>query len=233
MHSGQASPIDASAEGGAGGATPGTRDQVIQAVVKGLYSGRYEPGQKLVESEFTASLGISRGPVREAFNNLAAMGVVDLTLQRGAHIRVLSSKDAIDILIIAQGLIAIAARTAASEPQEAHRDRLEHALALLEGFEAADDTAQFARARDVFYGALIGLSGNRELKRVLPLLQVHLVRIQFRPVLLRSGKHRMSDYRRIAQAVLAGQPAAAETAMRKHFQSAIDAIAAFRASERD
>ena len=37
-----------------------------------ILNGRLVPGQRLVEAELTSDLGVSRGPVREAFRRLSA-----------------------------------------------------------------------------------------------------------------------------------------------------------------
>jgi len=63
---------------------------VVDAIVSGIRLGRFVPGQKLVEADLTESIGVSRGPVREALKRLAAEGIVSLTRHRGAYIRVLT-----------------------------------------------------------------------------------------------------------------------------------------------
>ena len=59
----------------------------MQAITAGIESGRFVPGQRLTEAELTRQLGVSRGPVREAFKRLAGEGVLDLTRHRGAVVR--------------------------------------------------------------------------------------------------------------------------------------------------
>ena len=44
----------------------------------GIAAGRFAPGQRLVESELTAELGVSRGPLREALRQLSAEGLVEI-----------------------------------------------------------------------------------------------------------------------------------------------------------
>jgi DNA-binding GntR family transcriptional regulator len=89
------------------------RDLIVRDLIKGLYEGRYLPGQRLVEADLTAHYRVSRGPVREALNWLAAHGIVSLTLQRGAQVRRLSREEAVDILVIVESLIGLAACLAA------------------------------------------------------------------------------------------------------------------------
>ncbi len=54
------------------------RARVHQHLRDGLLSGRIPPGTVLQEVPLAGSLGVSRGPVREALGDLAAEGLVTL-----------------------------------------------------------------------------------------------------------------------------------------------------------
>src|SRR6202034_2684485 len=51
--------------------------QVVAHVKEAIRSGRLSPGQRLLESELTGRLGMSRGPVREALAQLQVEGFID------------------------------------------------------------------------------------------------------------------------------------------------------------
>lgn len=154
------------------------------------------------------------------------MGLVDLNLQRGASVRVLTPADAFDILSVGQGLVGVAARLAAQHiDQPGARERLSNTLDALGEFDQSSKTAEYASARDSFYTAVTVIAGNALLSRMLPSLQIHLIRVQFREQLRRADRWRHLDYRQIAAAILAGRPALAETAARKHFGRALNALA--------
>ena len=87
-------------------------EQVAETLLDGIKGGRFVPGQRLIEADLTAELGVSRGPVREALKHLAAEGLIHLIPHRGAYIRKLTRRQAIDILVIQETLTALAARLA-------------------------------------------------------------------------------------------------------------------------
>jgi DNA-binding GntR family transcriptional regulator len=208
-----------------------TREAIVRNIIDGLYDGRFEPGQRLQEAQLTAAFGISRGPVREALNALSAMGIVDLTPQRGAQVRVLGIEEAIDTLIVVQTLIGLSARLAATRaPQGSQRDNLVKSLETILAFDAEAGGADYGRARDSFYGSITALASNVELSRVLPTVRIHLIRVQFRSVLREYERRWRGDYRRIADAILAGRPREAESAARTHVGRAIDCLRAFQSS---
>src|SRR5262245_32384088 len=180
-------------------------DKVFRGIVRGLYDGRYVPGQRLVEADLTRDFKVSRGSVREALNRLTAEGLVTLNLHRGAHIRSLTRDEAFEIMDLLEVLIGLSARLAAQHiALPSHRALLQDSIAALSDHGSRAQFFELVRARNAFYRALLQIAGNGELKRVLRSVQVNLIRIQSRAFEAEGGreKMRLEDYRAIARAVL-------------------------------
>lgn len=60
------------------------RVRVTAILRKALMAGEYQPGEELSLTEVAAKLGVSRTPVREAFQTLAGEGLLELRMNRGA-----------------------------------------------------------------------------------------------------------------------------------------------------
>ena len=60
------------------------RARVTAILRKALLAGEYQPGEELSLTDVAAKLGVSRTPVREAFQSLAAEGLLELRMNRGA-----------------------------------------------------------------------------------------------------------------------------------------------------
>src|SRR5579863_9609922 len=89
--------------------------QVVAHVKEAIRSGRLSPGQRLLESELTGRLGMSRGPVREALAQLQVEGFIDVEPHRGARVHQMS-RDEMTQLFHVRGLLAAdAARLAAQQ----------------------------------------------------------------------------------------------------------------------
>lgn len=191
--------------------------EIFRDIVKGLYEGRFVPGQRLVEADLTRIYGVGRGSVREALNRLAAERIVALNLHRGAQIRSLTRAEVRDILVLLEPMIGLAARLAARSIDVANaRDRFGVVFDQLMSFEPRPDSFDLVRARNAFYRTLVEMGGNQELARVLPGMHVHLLRVQFRAFQPSFESERFSDYRSIGEAVLAGDVKRAELAGRRH-----------------
>jgi DNA-binding GntR family transcriptional regulator len=90
-------------------------DRVINHITDGVLAGRYVPGQRLVELDLTRAIRVSRGPVREAFRRLDALGILARTMHRGACVRTLSRAEAVDLMIAIEGIDILTSRLAATD----------------------------------------------------------------------------------------------------------------------
>jgi DNA-binding GntR family transcriptional regulator len=196
-------------------ATISASDRIVADLARGLYDGRYAPGQRLVEPDLMERYGVGRSTVREAINRLSAVGIAAAHSFRGAQIRQLSRKEARDILLILELMIGLAARLAAANiGKPGRRRRFNEVYRQLLAFADDHESYEMVRARDRFYRAMTRVGDNAELERFLPNTQVHLVRTHLRV----SAEQCFEDYRRIGEAVLEGDEQAAETAARRHIR---------------
>ena len=78
-----------------------------------IVSGRLRGGAKLNEAEIARSLGISRGPVREAFRALDQIGLVRFEKNRGVFVREITLEEASDIYEVRAALEGLIGRLAA------------------------------------------------------------------------------------------------------------------------
>ncbi|MEO0032526.1 MAG: hypothetical protein RIS94_2284 [Pseudomonadota bacterium] len=194
-------------------------DKVSEAIIRGIRSGTFVPGQHLVEPDLTRRLGISRGSLREALKHLAAEGIVTLNRFRGAYIASLDRKSVLDLLQTLEPLCALAARLAAEhcETEEQARQVLQIASEIDEA-NRAKNRAQYLERRRQFYSVIVEIGGNRELERAMPLTRTDLFRAQIEPVQSdRQRSRHASGYSKIARAIIERNPAAAMRAVQRHF----------------
>lgn len=201
-------------------------DQIVSEIVRGLYEGTYVAGQKLIETDLTRQFSVARSTVREALRRLAAEGLVTVSLYRGARIRSLSRGEVRDMLEVIAALAGLSARLAAeriSDPE--HHQALRDTLHRLSMLAPADAPFEFARERNRLYRQLAHFSGNAELARLVPLLQAHLIRVQFQVVYgSGSDKKTLQYYTAIVNAVLKHDGVRAERAVRDHIRDTANAI---------
>lgn len=227
-------------------------DAVIQRITQAIHDGRLKPGDALPsESRIAASFGVSKPIAREAIRQLAAMGVVHI--QQGKPTRV----QALDVGPLdrfyrfavrgrANGLTeAVELRRILEPPIAAHSaerrtpgdiEKLDLILARMEG--ALGNVPLWIEADLDFHEAVAASSGNRLLD-----FQIRGLRPVIREVMeiFNSREARgPADWRRtyerhlrVVEAIRAGDPLAAASAMNKHFEAAEAAIAELASHRED
>jgi DNA-binding GntR family transcriptional regulator len=175
------------------------------------------PGQRLVDADLAKRFGVGRNAVREAMQRLATRGVVDLNRHRSASIRELDLAEAMEILSVAAVVTSFAAQLAAAAfDPTLHSQALTSVMKQLADGAAMQDPSNFSQARRNFYRTLLSIGGNRELQRLFPAIGMHIIYSQFRSPRLK--EIRLSDYRLIAEAVLAQNVAEAAARGRIHVE---------------
>lgn len=203
----------------------GEKEQIVADYLSAaIRKGRYVPGQRLVETELTAELGVSRGPVREAFRRLSAEGLIEIVPNRGAVVRRLSATEALDLFEIRTELEALAARSAAGKmSDQCVRGGFEADTAPIWEEEPRLSTSDYILENRRFHAALFTAAGNRQLAALNEKLQLSLIMSQIAANLTSEViAASLSEHRGIAKAVLAGDAAGAEAAMRDHLRRAMN-----------
>lgn len=211
-----------------------TVDRVADALKEQILEGRLAPGQRLISKDIAQELGISRGPLREAFRRLAADRLVDLIPNRGAVVRRLAPDEIVHLFQIREALEGQAARLAAQHINEGQNRALFEDI-VEEGRRLAGkhQMQPFIEHNRRFHQAVVSISRNPELAELIDRYQLAV----FMP-LLRSAvgtdkliEDSLAQHAEIAQAILAGKPDAAYQAMKLHlWHSANGMLARAKAS---
>ena len=198
--------------------------RVVFGILESLEYGRIVPGQRLVEADLCVRFEVGRNAVREALHRLEEVGVVELSRHRGATVIERSLDDALQALELVEVLNGLAARVAARAARNgANTSELAETMSRLVSAINNLDTAAFAHARRSFYATLLRIGGHRDLQRIAGRLNIHVLRAQYGTSV---HKAFAEDFMAIGSAVLAGDEAAAEAAVRNHVRRTREAIEA-------
>jgi phosphonate utilization transcriptional regulator len=128
-----------------------------------ILAGELAAGAKLNEADIALRLGVSRGPVREAFRALEVAGLVRLEKNRGVYVRELSSAEADEIFELRALLDEFAGRRAA---QHATAEDVRTLTAMVERMDEATrqgDADVYFELNLAFHDRIVGLAGNAKL----------------------------------------------------------------------
>jgi DNA-binding GntR family transcriptional regulator len=139
------------------------RQVVTDALRKAILSKRLKPGERLIEEQVAAELGVSRNPVREALRMLESEGLVEMSPRRGASVTLVSEEEAREIVEVRAALEGLCARLAARRCNPALKADIEKILDRGERAAAADDTPALANIHSQVHVLMARASHNRHL----------------------------------------------------------------------
>lgn len=199
-------------------------DVVAERIEAAIISGALEPGSRLSEQGLAASLGVSRGPLREAIRRLEGRKLLHRTPNIGVRVATLSLRNLHEVLQIRERLEGLACALAARYMSDQQVAKLSLIVAAHEKREAAADGASSYDVKEdfAFHQHIVNACRNARLTEMLSDDLSYLFRLYSDK--LAGGVHRgaevLAEHRAIIAAILARDPPAAENAMREHLRNA-------------
>lgn len=207
------------------------REETFHALRQAILTGRLAPGAHLNEAELAQSLGVSRNPVREAMGRLEEQGLVRTVPNQGAFVVRPTLDQLQEAMLVRAHLELLAASVIV---HQADRGQLGRLAGLVDRMSAE---ARAGRAPDVdalgrmalldatFHEELVACAGNESLRRTWAV--AGLVELLFayditfiagsEAARARHIAETAEQHRRLLDALLDGDPAQVEQAIKEHF----------------
>jgi DNA-binding GntR family transcriptional regulator len=136
---------------------------VLEQVEKMIMDGRFAPGEQLREVLLAELLGISRGPIREAFRGLEEKGLVTTVKNRGVFVRTISPREADDLYEVRIPIETLIVTRLANTPGRLAGSGLKELLAKAEKLAKKGDFAGCHACNIEYHDRLAVLTGNAAL----------------------------------------------------------------------
>jgi len=190
---------------------------VQQEIERSILCGELAPGDKLIEAALAEKLGVSRGPVREAFRILEQAGLVRQEKNRGAFVRQLPLDEAMEIFDLRAMMDEAVGRRLAASITPAQLKVLRGMVERMERLVKEGLADDYALLNLEFHDTLVEYAGNRKLtslyrKLINELSLFRRLNLADRALLPISA----SEHRGILKAIASGDAEAAGRAMREH-----------------
>ena len=127
----------------------------------------FRPGSRINEQALGRELGISRPPLREALNRLAAEGLLDFVMNKGFFRKSISIDEVMDLYQVRIALERRAVLLAVQRASDAQIAAVADYWAVIREGAATMPTADLLLADEEFHRRLVALSGNRELAAIM------------------------------------------------------------------
>jgi DNA-binding GntR family transcriptional regulator len=190
---------------------------IARQLREAIASGRFAPGQQMFESSLAQSLGMSRGPLREAMQRLTQEGLLVRHRNRGLFVMDLDESTVRDTYLARAAVERAAVEHLISSGRHGEAVALLEYASRMEQFRA-DPSSDEVTALDLgFHEKLVELSGSRQLQRMHQTLltQVRMCLTNMQST-YDSIEGRAEEHRALATAIVAGDTDRAVTLLRDH-----------------
>ena len=191
------------------------REAAYSHLRESILGGLLTPGTRISEPGLAEQLGISRTPVREALQRLSQEGLVELSPNKGARVRVLTPGEVREVYDVRALLESEAARLAALNASKGELKGLEQRLKILNTLPGDSYTEQMQVDFD-FHSALVEASHNRMLARIYQDLRATLALVRSNMQTRSQHPITRKQHHEIMHALQERNPEAAALAARNH-----------------
>jgi DNA-binding GntR family transcriptional regulator len=205
----------------------------IQAAATDIYhplreasvSGRFHPNERLVEASIAASMGAGRTAVRAALVRLDQEGLVTLEHNRGARVRLISDREAVEIEEVRAALEGLLARRAATRVKPSDLEELQNVIQEMRERVEKGDSIGYSELNARFHQRIWAAADHPTATRLLGGLKSQGIRFQYQTA-LRPGRAEQSlgEHEAIFRAIKAHEADGAEAAMRDHLAAVLETL---------
>jgi DNA-binding GntR family transcriptional regulator len=195
------------------------REAIVQLDLK--------PGEFLDKQAIAARLGVSRFPVGEAMNRLAAEGLVDIIPQSGSRVALIKISDARENMFFRRALEVETVRSIAEAAAPALLDHLRSNLRYQQAAIEAQDLKGFHAFDLAFHAALQDQLGYERVRNATETARLGLDRVRRLLNTRRRLELTLGEHEAVVAALAARDGEAAAKAMHRHLDAVLDELESF------
>ena len=204
---------------------PRPGDDVYHRMREAIVSGQLHPNERLVETSVAERMGAGRSAVRAALVRLDQEGLVTLERNRGARVRHVSDREALEIEEVRAALEGLLARRAAARVAPDDLKELRDVIAEMRERVEAGDSIGYSELNSRFHRRIWVAADHPTAMRVVDELKSQAIRFQYQTA-MRPGRTERSlrEHEEIFAALKARDEERAEAAMRNHLAEVLDTL---------
>jgi DNA-binding GntR family transcriptional regulator len=193
--------------------------QIFEILKDLIVSFQVLPRQLISEKEIAEALKASKTPVREAMIRLENANLVNIVSKSGTYVAPLNIQRYKEACFTRLTLEAGCVRIAAENPRrKAYKGQFQELLAAQRAAHNAEDFEKFFHLDGAFHALLFDVAQLPGVWKTIQRTQLDVYRVRHLRRLqeVRNGLGVVKDHAAIVAAILAGDPDAAEAALRSH-----------------
>lgn len=192
------------------------KEQVAEKLRQAIYTGELKPGAELIQEEIAEQLGVSRIPVREAFQILASSGIIEIQKNKRAIVNKITEESIAEQMEIRTLLECLAAEKACDKAESF--EELEAISFQLKQLIQEPDYLLFRQLNTQFHYELWRLAQSPRLEKMLQQLWFAIPSVYPRDI-ISNIRRNASEHDAILKALNERDKAALNQAIRQHIAS--------------
>lgn len=161
-------------------------DQVAQLLREMIISGKWQPGQRIVETRIARELGLAQPTVREALGKLEEAGLVVRTQNNGCSVTEITASEYSQLFRVRMAMECLVVEILIENRSPAHAAELKTALQTLKAASNDRSVEAFYRADLELHRTMWRLTGNKFLEKalaqvVVPLFAFAMIKVVAHP----------------------------------------------------
>jgi DNA-binding GntR family transcriptional regulator len=192
-------------------------DQATTILRERIISGELPPGSRILEIELADELGISRGTLRAALQQLSFEGLVVQKRFRSTFVASLTANDAFEIYTMRNTLEAMASRAVAARVTDRARAGLSKAITDMRAAVRDKSRVAVVNADYAFHRCIVDLSGHTRLQAAYGLIDAQTrLFLRITSTLDYDLTNILGIHQELLEAILSGDAERAELLARDH-----------------
>ncbi len=155
------------------------RNELADILREAILDGKFEPGQRLVESALAEQLGVARGSLREALAQLEQQRLINVSPNRSVRVAQPTETDTWEAVVLRVHLETLAVRVVATRHDKESLDQLDAIVREMENIPYDNQTPEQTFQRVIsldreFHNCLINATGSQVLSQSWTMLSPYL-----------------------------------------------------------
>ena len=201
------------------------RDVVFNTLREAILRGDLVAGERLMELQLAAKLGVSRTPIREAIRMLEQEGLAITIPRKGAIVAGMTEKDMQDVLEIREALEELSVQVACDKITEEEIAKLQKNMKNFEHSLKSGDLKKMAQADVEFHDVIYQATDNPKLINMLNNLREQMYR--YRVEYLKNPQNHeqlLKEHEAIYKGIVEKDKDAVTNMIRKHISNQVDVV---------
>lgn len=201
------------------------RDVVFNTLREAILRGDLVPGERLMELQLAAKLGVSRTPIREAIRMLEQEGLAITIPRKGAIVAGMTEKDMQDVLEIREALEELSVQVACDKITDEEIAKLRESMEKFETSLKSGDIKRMAETDVEFHDVIYQATDNPKLINMLNNLreQMYRYRVEY---LKNPSNHEqlLQEHEAIYRGIMEKDKDAVTEMIRRHISNQVDVV---------